>query len=110
MEDRQDSRFTPGDGWHPDVSCDPSPIAYSLLHVTKTPLLGGDTAFANMYLAYEFLSDPVKRLLDGLTAIHDGTFAWTAGYGPSPIQTRTTPRPNIRWLPLIRGRAGNSFM
>jgi taurine dioxygenase len=27
----KDSRFTAGDGWHPDVSCDPSPIAYSLL-------------------------------------------------------------------------------
>jgi taurine dioxygenase len=88
----KDSRFTPGDGWHPDVSCDPSPIAYSLLHVTKTPPLGGDTAFANMYLAYEFLSDPIKRLLDGLTAIHDGSLAWTAGYGAKPDPGKTYPQ------------------
>ena len=88
----KDSRFTPGDGWHPDVSCDPSPIAYSLLRVTKTPPIGGDTAFANMYLAYEFLSDPIKALLDGLTAIHDGSQAWTAGYGVKPDPGKTYPQ------------------
>lgn len=86
------SRFTPGDGWHPDVSCDPSPIAYSLLRVTKTPPLGGDTAYANMYLAYEFLSDPFKTLLEGLTAIHDGSLAWTAGYGTKPDPGKTYPQ------------------
>jgi taurine dioxygenase len=88
----KDSRFTAGDGWHPDVSCDPSPIAVSLLRVTKTPPLGGDTAFANMYLAYEFLSDPVKTLLDGLTAIHDGSLAWTAGYGAKPDPGKIYPQ------------------
>lgn len=88
----RDSRFTAGDGWHPDVSCDPSPIAVSLLRVTKTPPIGGDTAFANMYLAYEFLSDPFKQLLDGLTAIHDGSQAWTAGYGAKPDPGKTYPQ------------------
>ena len=88
----RDSRFTAGDGWHPDVSCDPSPIAVSLLRVTKTPPLGGDTAFANMYLAYEFLSDPIRNLLDGLTAIHDGSLAWTAGYGAKPDPGKTYPQ------------------
>ncbi|WP_022720322.1 TauD/TfdA family dioxygenase [Rhodopseudomonas sp. B29] len=88
----RDSRFTAGDGWHPDVSCDPSPIAVSLLRVTKTPPIGGDTAFANMYLAYEFLSDPFKQLLDGLTAIHDGSLAWTAGYGAKPDPGKTYPQ------------------
>lgn len=88
----KDSRFTAGDGWHPDVSCDPSPIAYSALHVTKLPPLGGDTAFVNGYLAYESLSDPIKALLDGLTAIHDGALAWTAGYGAQPDPGKTYPQ------------------
>jgi taurine dioxygenase len=88
----RDSRFTAGDGWHPDVSCDPSPIAVSLLRVTKTPPLGSDTAFANMYLAYEFLSDPIRHLLDGLTAIHDGSLAWTAGYGAKPDPGKSYPQ------------------
>ena len=88
----RDSRFTAGDGWHPDVSCDPSPIAWSALHVTKLPPFGGDTAFANTYLAYESLSDPIKRALEGLTAIHDGSQAWTAGYGSRPDPGRTYPQ------------------
>jgi taurine dioxygenase len=78
------SRFTAGDNWHSDVSCDASPIAVSLLRVTNTPEVGGDTAFANMILAYESLSDPVKALIEGLTAVHDGSLAWTAGYGEVP--------------------------
>jgi len=33
---------------------------------------GGDTLFANMYLTYESLSEPMKTMLQGLTAVHDG--------------------------------------
>ena len=36
------------------------------------PPIGGDTLFASMYAAYEALSDPMRRFLGGLTAIHDG--------------------------------------
>jgi taurine dioxygenase len=52
---------------------------------------GGDTAFANLYLAYELLSDPIKHLLQELTAIHDGAHAWTRGYGLSPKPGQTFP-------------------
>jgi alpha-ketoglutarate-dependent taurine dioxygenase len=34
------------------------------------PLYGGDTLFANQYLAYDTLSDGMKRLLEGLHAVH----------------------------------------
>src|SRR5262249_36267109 len=33
---------------------------------------GGDTMFANMYLAYEMLSEPIRKFINGLTAVHDG--------------------------------------
>ncbi|MDT3670351.1 MAG: TauD/TfdA family dioxygenase [Aromatoleum sp.] len=79
------SRFTAGEAWHNDVSCEAAPISGSLLHVTRLPENGGgDTAFANMYLAYESLSDPLKQLLDGLTAVHSGQEGWTNGYGDEP--------------------------
>lgn len=105
----RNSRFTAGDGWHPDVSCDPSPIAVSLLRVTKTPPLGGDTAFANMYLAYEFLSDPIKHLLDGLTAIHDGSLAWTAGYGAKPDPGKSYPQ-SEHPVVVTHPRTGRKFL
>lgn len=86
------SRFTAGDAWHHDVSCDAHPIQASFLRVTRLPEGGGgDTAFANMVLAYESLSEAYKRFLDGLTAIHDGARAWTAGYGSQPEPGRTFP-------------------
>lgn len=79
------SRFTAGDAWHNDVSCDAEPIWGSFLRVTRLPEIGGgDTAFANLHLAYESLSDPIKALLDGLTAVHDGQEGWSNGYGSKP--------------------------
>ena len=36
---------------------------------------GGDTLFANMYRAYETLSEPIKQMLQGLTALHDSAKA-----------------------------------
>ena len=54
------TRYTAGDAWHNDVSCDPHPIWASFLRVTRLPEVGGgDTAFANLYLAYESLSEPI---------------------------------------------------
>lgn len=87
------SRFTAGEAWHNDVSCDASPISTSFLRVTQLPEGGGgDTAFANLYLAYASLSEPIKKLLEGLTAIHSGQEGWTNGYGaePDPGQTFAT--------------------
>jgi taurine dioxygenase len=85
-----DTPFTPGDGWHTDVTCDPVPPLGSMLYIRETPECGGgDTLYADMYMAYELLSEPMKRFLEGLTAIHDGAgpFSEQAEYGlgaPSP--------------------------
>lgn len=88
----KDSRFTAGNAWHNDVSCDAHPIFASLLHVAKLPESGGgDTVFLNLYLAYESLSAPFKVFLDGLTAVHDGAQGWTAGYGAKPQAGQTFP-------------------
>jgi taurine dioxygenase len=79
------SKFTAGEGWHTDVSCDRDPISASMLYITEVPECGGgDTVFANMYLAYELLSDPVKTLAASLTAVHDGALPWKGAYGIEP--------------------------
>ena len=61
-----------GDKWHTDVSCDEKPPLASILHMTTVPECGGDTLFSSMYAAYEALSEPMQRLLTGMTATHDG--------------------------------------
>ena len=68
----KDSPRANGEGWHTDVSCDVEPPMGSILYIKQCPPRGGDTLFANMYAAYEALSDRMKAYLDGLTALHDG--------------------------------------
>jgi taurine dioxygenase len=71
-----------GEEWHSDVSCDPEPPMGSILYLTTVPPDGGgDTMFANMYRAYETLSEPIRKMLEGLTAIHDGEHAFRGRYG-----------------------------
>lgn len=63
------SRYA-GRRWHSDMSQTLRPAAGSLLRSWRVPDVGGDTMFANMYLAYETLSAGMKKLLDGLHAVH----------------------------------------
>jgi taurine dioxygenase len=49
----------------------------TMLIARETPPYGGDTLFANMYLAYETLSDGMKRLLEGLVAVNSSAKADT---------------------------------
>jgi taurine dioxygenase len=64
-----------GGNWHSDWSFLETPPAFTLLHARELPPYGGDTMFANQYLAYETLSDGLRRLLDGLRAVY-----WAKSY------------------------------
>ncbi len=60
------------DHWHTDATFMPEPPMASVLRPVMLPSGGGgDTCFANMYDAYEALSDPIRELLDGMKAVHD---------------------------------------
>ncbi len=60
-----------GGVWHSDLTHLPEPPLGSLLYALEVPPAGGDTMFANQYLAYETLSDGMKGMLDEMTAVHD---------------------------------------
>ena len=62
-----------GQYWHSDLSYMNKPTQASLLHSKEIPSYGGDTMFANLYLAYETLGQRIKDLLEGLEAVHDVT-------------------------------------
>lgn len=62
--------------WHTDMTFRPCPPLGSILHGVVIPEKGGDTMFASMSAAYEGLSDRMKSMLSGLTAVHDFTYGF----------------------------------
>ncbi|MCW5604067.1 MAG: TauD/TfdA family dioxygenase [Burkholderiales bacterium] len=64
-----DSRYT-GRQWHSDMSFTTVPSLGSLLRCYNLPEVGGDTLFANMTMAYDTLSDGMKKLIADLHGIH----------------------------------------
>lgn len=57
--------------WHTDVTFLPTPALGAVLSAKLLPAFGGDTLWASGIAAYEALSEPLKVLLQGLSATHD---------------------------------------
>ncbi|MEF9898903.1 MAG: taurine dioxygenase [Pseudomonas sp.] len=77
--------------WHTDVTFLPTPALGAVLSAKQLPTYGGDTLWASGIAAYAALSEPLKQLLDGLTATHDFTKSF-------PLERfGTTPEDLQRW-------------
>jgi taurine dioxygenase len=55
--------------WHSDTTYLARPPMASMLYAVEIPPYGGDTLFANQYLAYETLSEGYRKLIDGLVGV-----------------------------------------
>ena len=60
-----------GTYWHSDLSYKAVPAMASMMYALQIPEIGGDTMFANMYLAYDTLSSGMQQMLAQLSAVHD---------------------------------------
>lgn len=89
--------------WHSDVTWREEPSLGSILLAREVPEVGGDTLFANMHLAYERLSEQMKRFCEELTAVHDisRVFAKRLGKAPEELHDKYPPmrHPVIRTHP-----------
>jgi len=78
---------TRNDEWHTDVTFVKRPPKGSVLRALRVPEVGGDTLWADLEAGYRSLSAPIRDLVDGLTAYHDGSrefagaLAQRKGYG-----------------------------
>ena len=67
---REDERSNFGGIWHSDTSYLDEPPMGSVLLARELPPYGGDTLFANQYLAFEALSDGLRRTLETLRGVN----------------------------------------
>jgi alpha-ketoglutarate-dependent taurine dioxygenase len=59
-----------GEGFHMDSTFMPTPPTTVTMHCIEAPEVGGDTAFANLQLAYDTLSPAMQNFVGGLRAVH----------------------------------------
>jgi taurine dioxygenase len=68
--DNHEAFLPDNDNWHTDVTFAAMPPLAGLLAAKRIPSVGGDTLWSDSTAAYEALSAPLRRLLEGLTAQH----------------------------------------
>lgn len=79
-----------GTSWHTDWSFRAEPPSATLLHSKIIPPVGGDTLYANGYLAWEQLDDRLKARAEGLFGLHSARRSYSlAGYEASGGDARS---------------------
>lgn len=76
VKEAKDRSINLGGFWHTDVTYRERPHSLGLMYSEEAPTFGGDTMFANQYLAYETLSEGMKKMLGGLKAVHSSAMSY----------------------------------
>ncbi|MBM3540598.1 MAG: taurine dioxygenase [Alphaproteobacteria bacterium] len=97
-------RYVFGEGWHMDHTWKQKPMMGAVLYAREVPPAGGDTLFANLTLAYETMSDGMKKALEGLRAVHAANPALYVGdpnltLTPAQIDAMRAVHPVVRTHP-----------
>jgi taurine dioxygenase len=91
--------------WHSDTTYLERPPMGSMLYAQEVPPFGGDTLFANQYLAFETLSPGMQRMLDGLIAISSSAKADATKTREDRVRTQARSDAKSEYLaehPVVR--------
>ena len=93
--------------FHSDVSCEKEPPLGTMLQLHILPECGGDTMFANMYMAYDALSNPMKKFLNNLYASHESEHFYRGRYNKinENIKYPSSIHPVVRTHPVTKKKA-----
>jgi alpha-ketoglutarate-dependent sulfate ester dioxygenase len=87
-------------GWHTDVTAAVNPPAGSILRADVLPDRGGDTQWTNLQAAYEGLTEPMKRFVEGLRAEH--RYGGNRSYGDNALGKRIQDNLLVAIHPVVR--------
>ena len=90
------------DTWHTDVTFSETPPMASILRGVVVPPYGGDTQFANLVVAYERLSEPLRTLCDSLHAVHHNVLPVERGELSSELRGQFMSREIRAVHPVVR--------
>jgi taurine dioxygenase len=76
VKEATDGAINFGGFWHADVTYRERPHKAAIMYAKEATSHGGDTMFANQYLAYETLSPGLQRTLLGLKAVHSSAMPY----------------------------------
>jgi alpha-ketoglutarate-dependent taurine dioxygenase len=85
---KDDSRRVVGEGYHNDSTFMDTPPTSVTMHAIDVPDFGGDTAFANMYLAYETLSPKMQAWLATLQGVNSAKQLFGSGVDQSRVMMK----------------------
>ena len=88
--------------WHSDTAYLDVPPMASMLLAREVPPKGGDTLFANMYLAYEALSDGMKRLIAPLKAVNASSKADVTRTREDRVSSDEAKKEYVAAHPVVR--------
>jgi taurine dioxygenase len=71
LDNHKDNPVLSTDVWHSDTTFRQRPTKYSILRCQIMPKVGGDTLWCDMAAVYDNMSDVLRNMIDGLSAIHD---------------------------------------
>ena len=86
--------------WHSDLSYTVTPSDGIFLYASHVPSDGGDTMVANTQMAYDALSDAMKKRIEGLVGIH--RYGWNGGEAITPLNEEQRKRTPDVEHPVVR--------
>lgn len=97
---KEDDTVAFGGNWHTDQMFTDTPARYTMLYAKQVPQAGGDTMYANLYQAYDTLSDGMKEMIADLRTIsqYDKKKKRPANMRPTEVDV---PAPEVEH-PLVR--------
>ena len=88
--------------WHTDVKFVQAPPMASILRGVVVPPYGGDTQWANLAMAYKYLSPEIQQFIDGLHAVNTNALPIDRGEMPSELAKAFMSKPLRVVHPVVR--------